>query len=115
MCIRDRLDRSLPVFGEVTYEKLEEELIQPKTQKGTRAEAGNWNQKLKVYVPVTDNLSGVKGLQAVQAVSYTHLDVYKRQAGIRASFGAGTAVCHGRDRHIQSRVDTLRYQCGLSV
>lgn len=61
-----KLDRSLPVFGEVTYEKLEEELIQPKTQKGTRAEAGNWNQKLKVYVPVTDNLSGVKGLQAVQ-------------------------------------------------
>lgn len=61
-----KLDRSLPVFGEVTYEKMEEELIQPKTQKGTRAEAGNWNQKLKVYVPVTDNLSGVKGLQAVQ-------------------------------------------------
>lgn len=57
-----KLDSSLPVISDVTYEKLDEELM----IFDDSIREGNWNGQLRVKINAEDNLSGLGDLKAVQ-------------------------------------------------
>ena len=50
---------------------------------------GTWEEVILVCVPVLDSHGMVRGICGLETVSYTHLDVYKRQDSISLDGSTG--------------------------